>query len=295
MCSIFRKAKKLLFNNWVYLFPLFVSLLAGLLLFIYSKQAPNLNKVLHNSLSFRDAAPWGQLGDFFGGILNPIISLFTLLIATMVWKLQKSELAVTQKALQEQAKTSEQQRQEQRFFDLLGLYQRTVDSITYVDRISDSVNSPAVLSIGKQAFSHWLGRVFPTEVEGFLRYGISDRQFYRPDATTYKLSEEMLIKTWNSCDAASQFDHYFRVVFRLLTESENLLKEQHFRYVKLLRAQLNRSELTILGLNIWLDEEGKKMIPLIAKYGLLKHLPNGHLRTQLANSIPHLIFGRKSA
>lgn len=68
----------------------------------------------------------GQLGDFFGGLLNPLVSALTLSVAISVWRLQKDELELTRKelensrlAMQEQAATAEQQRQEQRFFDLL--------------------------------------------------------------------------------------------------------------------------------------------------------------------------------
>ena len=52
----------------------------------------------------------GQMGDFFGGMLNPLVSALTLFVAISVWQLQKKELKATQKALDEQAKTAEQQR-----------------------------------------------------------------------------------------------------------------------------------------------------------------------------------------
>lgn len=74
---------------------------------------------------------WGTFGDYMGGLLNPLISLFTLMVAMKVWKLQKTELLETRKAVEEQGKTAEQQRQEQRFFDLLNVYYRTVDSVSF--------------------------------------------------------------------------------------------------------------------------------------------------------------------
>ena len=78
-------------------------------------------------------------------------------------------------------------------------------------------------------------------------------------------------------------------------DSESLLGEQHYRHVKILRAQLNRNELQLLAFNMWLDDEGGKMIPLAAKYGLLKHLPKGHLRTQLEKELLPEVFGRRFA
>ena len=66
-----------------------------------------------------DPGDWGTLGDYFGGLLNPVVSLATLMVAYAVWKQQKDELRQTKEALEEQARTAEQQRQEHRFFDCL--------------------------------------------------------------------------------------------------------------------------------------------------------------------------------
>ena len=38
----------------------------------------------------------GQMGDFFGGMLNPLVSALTLFVAISVWQLQKKELKASQ-------------------------------------------------------------------------------------------------------------------------------------------------------------------------------------------------------
>ena len=48
--------------------------------------------------------------------------------------------------------------------------------------------------------------------------------------------------------------------------------------VKMFRAQLSREELALLAFNMLLSEEGLRMTPLVAKYGLIKHLPKNKLR-----------------
>ncbi|HEX5784381.1 MAG TPA: hypothetical protein VFY35_06600, partial [Burkholderiaceae bacterium] len=100
----------------------------------------------------------GQLGDFFGGLLNPLVSLLTLIVAISVWQLQKKEVEETRKALEEQAKTAEQQRQEQRFFDLLNVYQRTTDSIYHATDVSRMPQETRTLltATGKYGVSLWL-------------------------------------------------------------------------------------------------------------------------------------------
>lgn len=65
---------------------------------------------------------WGSFGDLIGGLLNPLISGFTLLVALNVWRLQRAELTLTRQELIKQSNTSDIQRKEQRFFDCMALY-----------------------------------------------------------------------------------------------------------------------------------------------------------------------------
>lgn len=226
---------------------------------------------------------WGTFGDFLGGLLNPLVSTLTLFVAVSVWRLQKVELEQTKQALEEQAKTAEQQRQEQRFFDLLNVYQRTVESISHSRIENCGGNSEIIVSSGKQAVKSWLDDKMRPDNQELLAERIYG------DVKSYN---NALKNDWNRQDAPGMFDHYFRVVFRILSEAENLLGDQHHRYVKLFRAQLSRSELLILGFNLWADDEGQNMIPWVEKYGLLKHLPKGPLRAELEKLHPN-VFGRR--
>lgn len=119
----------------------------------------------------------------------------------------------------------------------------------------------------------------------------------RTETLTLKLlvDKKQLELAWQQNSVTGNFDHYFRIIYRLLADSESLLGHQHYRYVKLLRAQLNRNELMLLGFNMWLDSEGGNMIPLAEKYGLLKHLQRGKLRDCLEKELPSAVFGRANA
>jgi len=249
----------------------------------------------HHLPATENPGAWGTFGDYFGGLLNPLISALTLFVAIRVWQLQKQELAETRKAMEEQAKTAEQQRQEQRFFDLLNVYQRTVDSISHVTEKTHRDTIETVTTNGKSALATYLSDYNDGGYGGrkwteFAEDGkASWWRVHRVEKITMK-SQHECVSYWKK--DATRFDHYFRVVFRILSEAEALLTDQHIRYIKLFRAQLSRSELIILAYNLWLDDEGKKMIPLAEKYGLLKHLPKGHLRTTLEQELPPLVFGR---
>ena len=98
----------------------------------------------------------GPIGDFVAGILNPIISGCTLFIAYAVWKLQKAELAETRKVMQEQTRIAEQQRSEQRFFDILKIYNTFLDQIKHSSTVALRTESTVLNYKGKDALSQIL-------------------------------------------------------------------------------------------------------------------------------------------
>lgn len=224
----------------------------------------------------------GQMGDFFGGMLNPLVSALTLFVAISVWQLQKKELQATQKALDEQAKTAEQQRQEQRFFDLMNVYQQTLESITHIEK--RQLGHQEAHRFGKQAMTAW---IHESKVDQPSDSTQSDSEFMAEQNPNFDG------RSWEGFDRSGMFDHYIRVIIHILTEAEALLGDQHIRYIKLFRAQLSRSELIILGSNLWRqDAQDTKITHLAEKYGLLKHLPKGHLRTELEKLHPK-VFGHQ--
>lgn len=240
-----------------------------------------------------DSGDWGTLGDYFGGLMNPVISFATLMVAYAVWKQQRQELRETKEALKEQAKTAELQRQEQRFFDILNLYQQTVSAISVVARMPATGGDFPVHYSGKEAIAQFLrsAGAGTGDLVHFDKHGFGG---WKEDFSQVS-TREGLLSSWEHEVIADLFDHYIRVVHRILSEAENFLGEQHHRYVELFRAQFSRSELTILGFYIWLDEEGKYFNPLAKKYGLLKDLPKGHLRSELEKLHPELLGGSPSA
>ena len=78
-----------------------------------------------------DMAVLGQLGDYFGGLLNPAFGFCTLLVAIRVYLLQKDELKKTQHVLLEQAKIGAKALYSQRVFELIKLYQITLDRVEH--------------------------------------------------------------------------------------------------------------------------------------------------------------------
>jgi hypothetical protein len=222
----------------------------------------------------------GQFGDYIGGLLNPLISCFTLMVAIMVWRLQKSEMAETKKALEDQAKTSEQQRREARFFDLMRVYQNTVDAI-FVDPSSSKNGKAAILkSFGTSGSSLF----------ELLEHG-------QPGSSSRYNSLEVngfLQQKWSSLQRESP---YFRVVFQVLSQLDPLLVESQYDFAKLFRAQLSNDELALIAWCLLHSKNADTAKLLVAKYGLLKHLYEGTLRRLVLadDSISKHVFGREFA
>lgn len=241
--------------------------------------------------AMEDPAAWGTFGDFIGGLMNPLVSVLTLFVAISVWRLQKAELeltrnemAQTKDAMEDQAKTAEQQRREQRFFDFLSIYRSTVDSIEF--EISNSAGS-VVTYKGKRAFKFLTtadrsSNPFQYFVDLF-ESGHWEQWFAKPinsDVQQHWAAESPVL------------DHYFRVVFTLLREAEPTLKDDCWRYMKLLRAQLSRDEVNLLAMNLIFDDEGQRMRALIEQYGMLKHMSACALRNKAEQVLHPKSFGR---
>lgn len=252
--------------------------------------------VLAYAMTFRqlpaneDPGAWGTFGDFLGGLLNPLVSTLTLFVAASVWKLQREELELTRNeltqtklAMEEQAKTAEQQRQEQRFFDLLNVYQQTLESITHIEKRQSGHQETH--RFGKQAIAAWINES-KVDQPAPNPLSVSDSEFEKLGYAGFTRD------SWGDFDDSGMFDHYIRVIIHILTEAEALLGDQHIRYIELFRAQLSSSELILLGSNLRLqDAQDTNLTHLAVKYSLLKHLPNGDLRTELEQELPALAFG----
>lgn len=77
----------------------------ALMFFVAGLYAARFGWWLGRSLSL-DPASWGEFGDYFGGVLNPIVALAALGLLAWSISIQRSELKATQKALRDQAESA---------------------------------------------------------------------------------------------------------------------------------------------------------------------------------------------
>lgn len=191
-----------------------------------------------------DATIWGQFGDFIGGTLGVIFSLISVMLVVWTFKTQN--------------KTTETQRFNDLFFELLRLYQEQEKELQY-NWINED-RTASYVSNNKDFFDK-LSKKFWEE---FL------------PSTSFSKNRKEATKTYVNVtiDYKSKLSLCYRTLFQILNLIENSLLNQKERveYLKILRAQLTESELLFIRYHIK-SGEYKRFAYLVNKSNLLKHLP----------------------
>lgn len=234
---------------------LLIYLLAGLTLFYIFAAVIFLFIVADSNTKL------GVFGDFIGGTLNPILSFlaFSGVLVTIVLQRKelshsRAELKRSADALEAQIKSSEQQKFENSFFNMLAALDRIVSGIDLYNKKLQSTQT------GKDCFSTFYTRL---------------TKIYRRNQAEYPkgLEDEKVInafqKFWR--DHQLELATYFRFLYntiRYIDESEN--SQPH--HIRLLRSQLSDQELLLIFYNC-LTPSGSKMKPYVEKYALFDNLP----------------------
>lgn len=224
----------------------------------------------HDATLSLDSGKWGTFGDYFGGILNPVIAFFAFYWLTVSIKIQKKELSETQKALsdssasqKEQAITQEKKRFEDTFFALLNQHNLILESLSRQD------------IIGKTRDSSEIEKIYHT----ILNHGESNSL----DSTKH------LMKTKQNIHG-----HYFRVIYQILkfismnypsdtkfTTFEDVLKNKpaievnEKMYSNILRSFLNSKTTLLLAINCLAadkDDIYYNYRLLLERYEMLEHI-----------------------
>lgn len=264
-----------------------------------NKRSPSLNKVLFKVLSlavlsagfllivnlalitFTDRG--GVFGDFLGGILNPILTFFTLfgLIATIV--IQRQELRLARHEYEKAADALSAQAIETTFFNILDLHHKIVDNLkvdleelSYRSEAEKALKGVAASIINTQlgvnaSFSAPKGKVEGRAVfEEILAFLSIEAKSPEDALERYKNIQ----KNHNHI-----LGHYFRNLYQALKiidgyEENKLTSEEKRKYSSILRAQLSTKELALLFVNCLegVSDSGQ-FKNLLIEFQMLEHLP----------------------
>ncbi|KTB87919.1 hypothetical protein AO070_04725 [Pseudomonas syringae pv. syringae PD2766] len=231
------------------------------------------------------ASYWGQIGDFVGGLLNPLLSFAALMAVLLSLKAQRKELSLARADAKENHRIQEQQSQiferqnfESLFFRLLDIHARLSKEITLDPKdFEGALQATHGKRNGEDAFN-------------FLR------SYYFPGGLFYATEEEYEVAILKSSKNFSSrchliTGHYFRNLYQILKQVDNFgvdplrmsrptsfvnmrVRLQNYyiqrNYANMLRAQLSSSELRVIFINC-LSQRGSGLKYLVERYSLLKH------------------------
>lgn len=213
----------------------------------------------------------GQFGDMFGAS-NALFSglafiglIYAILLQRSELALQRIELKLTRKEMKgsrEQLKLQKQQMEiqnfENRFFQMVKLWNELRSSLDSYENLKD------------RGF-------FKGYVEPHLKQSIRD-QPSGADAMGVLDTIDCAIKdTYGTVWVG--LPNYMRMLYntiKLIDHAEIELKDKKF-YANIVRTQLSRPELVVIFYNCLSELGREKFKPLVEKYSLLKHLNHGDL------------------
>lgn len=202
---------------------------------------------------------FGEWGDFFGGVLNPILTFLTfmgLLITIVIQQTELRESRIELKrsadALTDQVKNINKQSFESTFFKMLDTHSGIVDSIDLSDPNGN-------VTRGRDCFT-----IFYRRLERTYRQRIS------VNSDDIRTLESAYKEFW--ADHQQELGHYFRFLYNVI----RFIKESDYKcgiYIRLIRAQLSDQELLLIFYNCIASEHGNRFKPLVEEFALLDNMP----------------------
>jgi len=225
-----------------------------------------------------------EFGDFFGGVLNPILTFLTFIGLLITIVLQQRELSLSREelvltrgelknsseALASQALTQESQRFENTFFSLLNQHNLILSSLMKGASADD--NSPIDILISQVSNADYFvdNELSIYDYSDLIRKdSISSHYFI----TLYQLLKLIATKYPRS-EIGLDFDKN-----KLIESSAS--GEERF-YSNIVRASLNHKVIQILAVNCFCKDEADSYFKyklLIERYRFLEHMPFSHNST----------------
>ena len=236
-----------------------------------------------NIFSFFDTnRGFGAFGDFFGGMLNPILTflmfmgvLITIILQQKELKLTRIELSNSSSALAEQAQTQDKQRFENTFFSLLEQHN---EMLAELNRVPNEKTRSKISNVHRQCFQSRVVTLAESKTT-LENYNHVLGHYFR---TLYQLLKLIATKhpgTQIGMDCSIE----------CLTEKKVSVEEKF--YANLVRAVLSHEVTQLLAINCYSsDDLYLKFKLLICRYEFLEHMPLGAGNTQIVPLLEAIDF-----
>lgn len=268
------KSSAILFSSLIF----FSSILFSGVYFLFEKLYLSYSKFIEESegrLIFFDffgagsQLDAGQLGDFFGGILNPIVGFSSLIVLTITLIVMYRNMIHSKESADIFKEQLLIQRFEDNFFKLVDLHNSIVEKLSFSPSVVNS-NKVLVFQYKNNSNEMFYGSdVFVKVVELLSKKQLGNLN-----------TSKAVIRLYSEIQSNNNniLSHYFRNLYQVIKyikNNNNLLGNHANEYSAILRAQLSTPELVLLFLNC-LDEihvDTGEFKLLLIEYKLLEHLP----------------------
>lgn len=206
---------------------------------------------------------WGQLGDFAGGMLNPLLSFLALMAVLQTMKATQKETRIAYREQQRQTYVYSKQMFDSTFFGMLDAHSKLLENIRH-HRVSGAT--------GREAFELY--------IREFMHDQLFDQARRFPDDMDDGLVRDLVYKECG--DHKKALSHYFRNIYWVLKIIDEQLESEHSsgsmsayiqkrNYANILRAQFCQAELAMIQINC-LGPYGAGLKYYVEKYSVLKPL-----------------------
>jgi hypothetical protein len=232
----------------------------------------------------------GTFGDFFGGVLNPVLTFGTLIALAITILMQRTQLLDEKQRANESADVSNLQVFETTFFNLLNLHSTTIADLQFhpssvklpssqesmLSRQSSEAESTDDMSIvrGRSVFGGVVQKIYDLSNSADIGHYLNAPFF--GVRGIYKLIQDKHNHV---------LGHYFRNLYQVLAyvdhyqtplKADDVTDEYYVRkrYTNILRAQLSAHELSLLFYNCDAEMvDNGEFRKLLIEYEFLEHIP----------------------
>ncbi|WP_162241427.1 putative phage abortive infection protein [Duganella sp. Leaf61] len=232
----------------------------------------------------------GTYGDFFGGVLNPILTVGTLVGLGITMLQQRVQLRQAREEAKGAGRYAQIQAFESTFFNMVDLHVQNVQELWFDPVVIQAPISNLLLPIARLGYlSSGVLPVAPPPVKGRAVFAEVLRSTERGASLNHsQIDIYRQLQTQHN----DVLGHYFRHLYQILDHIDRFSIdgvqvdiETRRRYAKILRAQLSAHELVVLLINCTKDmvDDGSFRM-LLKRYKFLEHLPVKRTNYELSAS-----------
>lgn len=239
-----------------------VAIVLCVLMILVGAVVVQLSGYLPNSI--KGVKKLGEIGDFLGGVLNPVVALMALFALFRSIEIQRTELKATNEALKNQGQAQNRDRAERTFFELLSLRSNIIASIEWTDPQGKSSKGRAALKTMLEEVNDLGTKFLTADLEAELKqWDVSGRlnDSVKPFVATF--AYRYTGRAWSLSLKAHQAEHIawptyepelghvFRATYQLLKfiHKQPLFSRQDKEdFTNYLRAQMSEDEFVLFAL-----------------------------------------------